>query len=76
LFKGDVKKVEGRFSSEELKRCIELRFITICDFNKKIFKQDEKVELYVELKNIQTLQLKVFEIQTENYYKKHGREVE
>ena len=39
--------------------------------NKKYFKKGEKVELYVEIKNQNKIVVKVFEIQMENYYKKH-----
>ena len=50
--------------------------ITICKFNKEIFKHGEPVELYVEIKNIKQLQVRVFEIQTENYYRKNLKDIE
>jgi hypothetical protein len=42
--------------------------ITICNHNKPSFAVDEPVILEVDIKNIQTLFIKIFEINTENYY--------
>ena len=50
--------------------------INIGDWNKKYFKHGEDVNLVVEVKNIQKLTVKVFELQTENYYRKHMKQVE
>jgi hypothetical protein len=45
--------------------------ITICDFNKKVFQIDEQIELTLDIKNINTLFVEIFEINTENYYLKN-----
>jgi hypothetical protein len=43
--------------------------------NPKHFAVDDEVSLDVWVKNISTLIIKVYEINTQNYYRKHGREV-
>ena len=45
--------------------------ITICEFNKNLFKTNEDISLTVDIKNIKTLFVKIFEINTENYYLKY-----
>ena len=42
--------------------------LSICDFNKEVFNVNDDVELILEIKNIQTLYVNIFEINTENYY--------
>lgn len=42
--------------------------VTLCPFNKVYFKHGEPVKLYVELKNIPKLNVKIFEFNSENYY--------
>jgi len=59
---------ENKGTIEKLSKKVE---IDLCHHNKDIFKLGEEVELYVYLKNIPTLFIKVFEINTENYYKKN-----
>ena len=59
---------ENKGTIEQLSKKVE---IDLCPHNKDIFKLGEEVELYVYLKNIPTLFIKVFEINTENYYKKN-----
>ena len=44
-----------------------LRFL---EYNKEIFKVEEDVKLSLEIKNIQTLYVKIFEFNKETYYKK------
>lgn len=44
------------------------KMIKICDFNKKIFSHGEEVKIFIEMKNIQKMEVKIFEILTENYY--------
>ena len=57
----DIKKYQS-ISNEVI-----LRFL---ESNKEIFRVDEAVELSLELKNIQTIYIKIFEFNTETYYKK------
>ena len=42
--------------------------IAICDYNKEKFDINEDIELTLEIKNIQTLFVNIYEINTENYY--------
>ena len=42
--------------------------LTICDYNKEKFAINEDIELNLEIKNIQTLYVNIYEINTENYY--------
>ena len=42
--------------------------LTICDFNKENFNVNDDVELVLEIKNVQTLYVNIYEINTENYY--------
>lgn len=63
----DYIKVLGRNAySSECKRVS----IDICSFNKKKFEIDEPIKLTVDIKNITTLNVQIFEINTENYYLK------
>ena len=45
--------------------------IQICDHNKEVFTVSEDVSIDVEIKNVTPLFIKVFEINTENYYRKN-----
>lgn len=45
--------------------------INILDFNSQIFRRDERVKLFLELKNVPTLYVKIFEFNSENYYWKN-----
>lgn len=58
-------------SGYQLTTLTEKKFITICKSNKKFFKSGEEVSVFVDIKNIQNLTVKVFEINTENYYLKN-----
>ncbi len=45
--------------------------LKLCEHNPGLFLPEDEVVLDVEVKNIQQLFIKVFEINTENYYRKH-----
>ena len=45
--------------------------IKIFDSNKDKFKKDETVKINIELKNVPTLYIKIFEFNCENYYRKN-----
>ena len=49
--------------------------MTITSDNKKSFKSGEAVALTVEVKNIPKLTVEVYEINSENYYRKHKAEL-
>ena len=52
------------------------KLIKICNFNKDYFEDGEEIKLYVELKNIPILTIKIFEICPENYYLKNKFELD
>ena len=45
--------------------------IDILDFNAQTFKRQERVKLSLQLKNVPTLYVKIFEFNSENYYRKN-----
>ena len=45
--------------------------IQILDFNPEIYKKNDRVKLHLELKNVPTLYVKIFEFNSENYYRKN-----
>lgn len=54
----------------------ESKEITVCKYNKEYFKGADTVNIFVELKNIPNLLVKVFEFNPENYYLKENRELD
>jgi hypothetical protein len=48
--------------------------LEICPHNKEKFLIDEDIILDLDIKNIQTLFVKIYEINTENYYYNHQSE--
>jgi hypothetical protein len=46
-------------------------YIELLHHNKKTFGVNESIRINVALKNIQKMQVKVFEINTDNYFRKH-----
>ncbi len=69
ILKGkDVKFNEKLMSKFEYEEFCKSSKITICPYNKKVFEIGEKILIDIELKNIQNLNISVFEINTENYY--------
>ena len=55
-------------TSSEINYLMEEIILNICDYNKKSFNADEDIELILEIKNIKTLFVNIYEINTENYY--------
>jgi hypothetical protein len=50
--------------------------LSICDFNKEAFNVNDDIELFLEIKNIQTLYVNIYEINTENYYYSNKKKFE
>lgn len=46
-------------------------YIQITHFNKKTFRLEETIKVHADIKNIQKMQVKVFEINTDNYFRKN-----
>jgi hypothetical protein len=77
LSKGEeVTNITDIFSPSELKNLNEEKLITICKYNRQYFKSDEEVKLFIEIKNIPVLLIKVFEFCPENYYQKNMKEID
>ncbi|EGR27080.1 hypothetical protein IMG5_201970 [Ichthyophthirius multifiliis] len=62
-----IQKAKDLLGEDRIQNLINERSIFIRNKN-YYFSQNEKVELFVETKNIQNLNVKLFEIRTENYY--------
>lgn len=73
---GDVEAWASMLTPEQYKALIERTDIDFASTNPRYLKADGKVELELFIKNIDTLIVKVFEINTENYYRKHRREID
>ena len=74
--KGDREQLAAMLSPEEYKRLLERVDLDFAVTNKEFFGVDETVQLDVYTKNIDKLIVKVFEINTRNYYLKHGKEID
>ena len=59
---------DNTLSSYEINNLMEETILTICEFNKESFNINDDIELTLEVKNIKTLYLNIYEINTENYY--------
>ena len=59
---------DNLLSSDEINNLMDETILSICDFNKKTFNINDDIELILEIKNINTLYLNIYEINTENYY--------
>ena len=74
---GDMEKWYSLLNNpsryQQLKERIDLDFAPA---NKQLFGADEAVSLDVDVKNVKTLIVKVFEINTINYYREKNREVD
>ncbi|MCQ2815850.1 MAG: hypothetical protein MJ252_01160 [archaeon] len=57
----------------ELNKKIKLKILPT---NKKKFEVDEEIKLKLQIKNIQTLMVNIYEINTENYYLSKGSEID
>ena len=47
------------------------KFISICQYNKEYFESDNEVNIFVEIKNVPQIKIKIFELVLENYYQKN-----
>lgn len=62
MSQSDLLKKYQEVSSEVI-----IRFL---ENNQELFKVEDSVQLKLEIKNVQTLYIKIFEFNTETYYKK------
>ena len=69
FYAGDEEPMKDKIlSSGEINELMKEIQLTICDYNKEKFNINEDIELILEIKNIQTLYVNIYEINTENYY--------
>lgn len=68
-----MEDLTKKLSSAEINNLNNEKLIEICHYNKKHFKKYENVEIFVNIKNISSLTIKIFEINAENYYKKNNK---
>jgi hypothetical protein len=57
---------------KDLKERVDLEFLPA---NPEVFRQDDPVELELAVKNVEKLIVKIYEINTMNYYRKHQSEI-
>jgi hypothetical protein len=73
---GDTEKWASMLSPEEYKQVLDRIDVEFLSTNPEFFKADDAVELELFLKNVDNLIVKVFEINTQNYYRKHKSEID
>ena len=78
FYKGtEEPEILNMLSQEELNNLINETILKLRNNeNKDIFKLDEEIEILLEIKNIKNLYLKIYEINTENYYYTMRKEVD
>lgn len=68
----DLKSLNTEhYSSSEFETLAKKVEIELVDSNKPVFKPEERVRIVTELKNVPTLYVKIFEFNSENYYRKN-----
>ena len=70
----EIPTKDNILSSHEINELMEEIILTISEHNKENFNINEDIELYLEIKNIQTLYINIYEINTENYYYTNNNE--
>ena len=73
---GDVEQWASMLTPEEYKRVLDRVDVEFLSTNPEFFKVDEDVQLELYLKNVDNLIVKVFEVNTSNYYRKYKREID
>jgi len=73
---GDVEKWASLLSPSEYKALLERVDIDFAPSNPEFFGADDPVELELNLKNANKLIVKIFEINTQNFYQKYKKEID
>ncbi len=73
---GDAEQWASKLSPDQYKQILERVDIEFTADNKEQFSADDDVSLSLNLKNVPKLIVKVFEINTGNYYRTNGKEVD
>lgn len=67
----ESKQLDRFFNENQLLKLREEKSLKIEEYTKKRFSQNEKVEIFLKVKNIQSLTIKIFEVNTQSYYRKY-----
>lgn len=59
-----------KVSTKEAETMKNMVLIELLECNKQVFKREDRVKLVTEIKNVPTLHIKIFEFNSENYYRK------
>lgn len=73
---GDAEQWASKLSPDQYKQILERVDIEFTADNKEQFSADDDVSLSLNLKNVPKLIVKIFEINTGNYYRTNGKEVD
>ena len=73
---GDTEKWASMLAPEEYKQVLDRVDVEFLSTNPEFFQAADDVELELFIKNVDTLIVKVFEINTQNYYRKHKQEID
>ena len=65
---------DGILNRDEIVNLMKEIILNICDHNKDRFNINDDIELILEIKNIQSLYINIYEINTENYYYHNQKE--
>ena len=73
ILRGDEENIQSEeiirvLGVDQYEKIINTTYLTICEHNKTNFQVNEIVSIEIDIKHIQTLFIKIFEINTENYY--------
>jgi hypothetical protein len=71
--KNGIIGLEKEIDIDQYKRIADQIILRLTEDNKETFRVEDSVSLRVELKNIEKLEIKIFEFNTETYYKKNKR---
>ncbi|MFK7766123.1 MAG: hypothetical protein AB8B55_02690 [Mariniblastus sp.] len=73
---GDSEKWASKLTPEEYKQLLDRIDVEFASTNPEFFSVNDDVELELHIKNAKNLIVRVFEINTQNYYRKHKREID
>ena len=70
----EIQTKDGILKREEIDNLMKEIILNISDYNKERYNINDDIELILEIKNIQTLYINLYEINTENYYYQNQKE--
>ena len=72
----EIETKDSILKREEIDNLMKEIILNISDYNKERYNINDDIELILEIKNIQTLYINLYEINTENYYYQNQKEFE